>query len=59
MGGLVLSATIYHIWRERNWRLHNQRFSCTKKIKEDIVNAIRERLCNLEERDGLGGDDLR
>ncbi|KAJ6768051.1 hypothetical protein OIU74_021839 [Salix koriyanagi] len=47
VAGLVIASTIYHLWKERNNRVHNHHFSGTQRTEDDIINTIRERLANL------------
>ncbi|KAB5569895.1 hypothetical protein DKX38_003688 [Salix brachista] len=44
MFGLLLGATIYCLWQERNRRLHNQHFGSPKKMIDEITNLIRDKL---------------
>lgn len=57
--GLVFSAAIYHLWRERNLRRHNNHFSCPNKTLADTINSIRERLSNLHDGAGVLEEDMR
>ncbi|KAJ6671863.1 hypothetical protein OIU74_026164, partial [Salix koriyanagi] len=47
LSGLVLAATIYHLWQERNRRAHNQHYGSAKRMTESIIALIRDRLANL------------
>ncbi|KAJ6327875.1 hypothetical protein OIU78_014689, partial [Salix suchowensis] len=42
--GLVLASTVYHLWRERNHRIFNNKFSNVQQTKDAIIQSIRERL---------------
>ncbi|KAJ6287850.1 hypothetical protein OIU78_029185 [Salix suchowensis] len=51
--GLVLAAAIYHIWQERNRRIHDHHFSSVERTREAIMFSIRTKLATLDV-----GDDL-
>ena len=42
------SAFVYHIWRERNYRVFQHREETSVKILEDIMKVIRYRLAKLK-----------
>ena len=42
------SAFVYHIWKERNYRLFQHREETNMKILEDIMEVIRYRLAKLK-----------
>ncbi|KAB5534827.1 hypothetical protein DKX38_017913 [Salix brachista] len=58
MMGLLLGATVYCLWQERNRRFHDQHFGTPQKMIEDITNLIRDKLGTLRERDEMP-DSLR
>lgn len=47
--GLALASTVYHLWRERNYRIFNNRFSNAQQTKDAIIHSIRERLGGIDE----------
>ncbi|KAJ8748130.1 hypothetical protein K2173_012596 [Erythroxylum novogranatense] len=47
---LVLSATVYFLWYERNNRIFSRRHRSTRDIIGDISELIRSRLLGLETR---------
>ncbi|KAJ6693901.1 hypothetical protein OIU85_004667 [Salix viminalis] len=47
--GMALAATIYHLWSERNQRLHHQQHGSVQKLWENICGSVRDRLANLNE----------
>ncbi|KAJ6287991.1 hypothetical protein OIU78_026695 [Salix suchowensis] len=51
--GMVLAATIYHLWQERNRRMHNQHYGSPKKMVEEIIAQMRTRLATFSERGEL------
>ncbi|KAF9661341.1 hypothetical protein SADUNF_Sadunf19G0058000 [Salix dunnii] len=51
--GMVLAATVYHIWRECNRRFHNHHYSSIQKMKGDVIHMVRNRLANIGDRDEL------
>ncbi|KAJ6407648.1 hypothetical protein OIU84_011020 [Salix udensis] len=51
--GMALAATIYHLWQERNRRIHNQHYGSSWKMTEDIIHLIRDKLANTREEDDL------
>ncbi|KAB5561274.1 hypothetical protein DKX38_006231 [Salix brachista] len=51
--GLVLAASVYHLWTERNHRLHDQHYSSVQQVEANVFHTVRERLANLGDREGL------
>ncbi|KAJ6315125.1 hypothetical protein OIU78_018586 [Salix suchowensis] len=47
--GMALAATVYHLWSERNRRLHHQQHGSVQKLWENICGSVRDRLANLNE----------
>lgn len=47
--GLALATAVYHIWRERNYQIFQQRFTSAERSKDDAINSIKERLFNLDD----------
>ncbi|KAJ6387043.1 hypothetical protein OIU78_016881 [Salix suchowensis] len=45
--GMILAATIYHLWAERNNRLHMQVFCSAKHTTDKTLNAIRDKIASL------------
>jgi hypothetical protein len=45
---LVLAATVYHIWRERNNRFHNSQARPPDVLVSAIVEDVRFRLMGLK-----------
>ena len=42
------NAFVYHIWRERNYRIFQQKNETHLKIMEEIIEVIRYRLVRLK-----------
>ncbi|KAJ6759528.1 hypothetical protein OIU74_026082 [Salix koriyanagi] len=53
VAGIVIASAIYHIWKERNNRMHNQIFRSAQSTRDDIINNVRERLANLGREFGV------
>ncbi|KAJ6707523.1 REVERSE TRANSCRIPTASE ZINC-BINDING DOMAIN-CONTAINING PROTEIN-RELATED-RELATED [Salix viminalis] len=53
VAGIVIASAVYHIWKERNNRMHNQIFKSALSTRDDIINNVRERLANLESENQL------
>ncbi|KAB5567971.1 hypothetical protein DKX38_001764 [Salix brachista] len=53
MGMLVLAATVYHLWCERNRRLFKQVFCSSQRTTNDVIQAIRIRLANTGGRESF------
>ncbi|KAJ6405004.1 hypothetical protein OIU84_013058 [Salix udensis] len=47
--GMALAATVYHLWSERNRRLHLQQHGSVQKLWENICGSVRDRLANLND----------
>ncbi|RIA04591.1 hypothetical protein BRARA_K01163 [Brassica rapa] len=47
---LLLQTTIYHIWRERNGRRHQQSRVTTDHMRRRIDKAVRNRISSLKYR---------
>ncbi|KAJ6696197.1 hypothetical protein OIU74_015156 [Salix koriyanagi] len=47
--GMALAAIVYHLWSERNQRLHHQQHGSVQKLWENICGSVRDRLANLNE----------
>ena len=45
---LAWNASIYHIWKERNGRMHGQTFAAPNQIVQHIQDDIRLRLISLK-----------
>ncbi|XP_077240355.1 uncharacterized protein LOC143881252 [Tasmannia lanceolata] len=45
--GIAFNASIYHIWTERNKRIHEQRFQHKKSVLNEILLIIRSRCIHL------------
>ncbi|KAJ6751573.1 hypothetical protein OIU85_002045 [Salix viminalis] len=48
--GMILAATIYHLWAERNNRLHMQVFCSAKHTTDKTLNAIQDKIASLGDR---------
>lgn len=59
MGMLVLAATVYHLWCERNRRLFKQVFCSSQRTTNDVIQAIRIRLANTGGRESFPVSILR
>ncbi|KAG5246887.1 RNA-directed DNA polymerase, eukaryota, reverse transcriptase [Salix suchowensis] len=38
VAGIVIASAVYHIWKERNNRMHNQIFKSALSTRDDIIN---------------------
>ncbi|KAJ6292616.1 hypothetical protein OIU78_024739 [Salix suchowensis] len=47
--GMALAASVYHLWSERNRRLHLHQHGNVQKLWENICGSVRDRLANLNE----------
>ena len=45
---LCLASTVYHIWAERNDRLHRQNISNASRISEKIIQMVMMKLTTLK-----------
>lgn len=48
---LVFQASIYHLWKERNSRLHNNASRSSNMIMKDIILQLRSKLYSLDRED--------
>ncbi|KAJ6717305.1 hypothetical protein OIU74_009760 [Salix koriyanagi] len=53
MVGIVIAATVYHLWQERNKRIYDHHFTGTERLIDEINFSIRGRLANLDRADEL------
>ncbi|KAB5534038.1 hypothetical protein DKX38_017124 [Salix brachista] len=47
IAGLIMAASVYHIWCERNRRLYNQVYCSATHTRNEIIRTIRDKLANL------------
>ena len=47
IAGLIMAASVYHIWCERNRRLYNQVYCSVTHTRNEILRTIRDKLANL------------
>ncbi|KAJ6314352.1 hypothetical protein OIU78_017928 [Salix suchowensis] len=45
-GSLLLSSTVYHLWKKRNRRIFNDHYQASQTDSEDIYQQIRTQLIN-------------
>ncbi|KAJ6676820.1 hypothetical protein OIU85_010038 [Salix viminalis] len=38
--GLALAASVYHLWMERNRRLHDQHYSSVQHVEANVFHAV-------------------
>ncbi|KAJ6317135.1 hypothetical protein OIU78_020253 [Salix suchowensis] len=53
MVGIVIAASVYHLWQERNRRIYDHHFTGTERLIDEINFSIRGRLANLDRADEL------
>ncbi|KAJ6761537.1 hypothetical protein OIU74_024231, partial [Salix koriyanagi] len=47
---MILAATVYHLWYERNARTFNDQYRTIAEISEEIQSTIRLKIASLEDR---------
>ncbi|KAF9688550.1 hypothetical protein SADUNF_Sadunf01G0000100 [Salix dunnii] len=53
MVGIAIAASVYHLWQERNKRIHDHHYTGTTRLINEIIFSIRARLTNLDREDEL------
>ncbi|KAJ6672986.1 hypothetical protein OIU85_014238 [Salix viminalis] len=53
MVGIVIAASVYHLWQERNRRIYDHHYTGSERLIDDINFSIRGRLANLDRADEL------
>ncbi|KAB5521998.1 hypothetical protein DKX38_026317 [Salix brachista] len=53
MVGIVIAASVYHLWQERNRRIYDHHYTGSERLIDEINFSIRGRLANLDRADEL------